>query len=296
MMLLAAIALTGCLAVNASSDHITAGDLAAAIPGLAAPSSEEVVALAPAPGVPRIFHVPELRRLALRLHWEVEPPGDICFERPVSPPDPAKFLEAMRKSLPEAAITIVDYGRQALPEGDIEFPVSGLRTSPSGAFWSGYIQFAGTHRFTLWARVKALVTVSRVIADVDLRPGEAIAAAQVHVETREEFPATAPFPKACEEVAGKWPRAAIRAGVAIAAAMIENPKEVVRGDTVTVDVRDGAAHLELEARAEASGAAGETIPILNPVSHKIFLARVEGKGRVSVSVAVIGPGISKGNQ
>jgi flagella basal body P-ring formation protein FlgA len=72
--------------------------------------------------------------------------------------------------------------------------------------------------------------------------------------------------------------------------MLENPKEVVIGDTVTVEVRNGGAHLELEAQAEGSGAVGETIPVRNPESHRRFLARVEGKGRVSV-----GPAASKVN-
>jgi flagella basal body P-ring formation protein FlgA len=67
--------------------------------------------------------------------------------------------------------------------------------------------------------------------------------------------------------------------------MLENPKAVVRGDTVTVDFRNGATHLELAARAEASGAVGDTIAVLNPDSHKRFLARVEGKGRVSAGSA-----------
>ena len=56
----------------------------------------------------------------------------------------------------------------------------------------------------------------------------------------------------------------------------------MRGETVRVEVSSGGAHLEFEARAQASGSAGETIQILNPASKKLFPARVEGKGRVSV--------------
>jgi len=57
---------------------------------------------------------------------------------------------------------------------------------------------------------------------------------------------------------------------------------VLRGDTVTVEVFNGAAHLELQGLAQGSGAMGDTIAVLNPDSHKQFPARVEGKGRVSV--------------
>jgi flagellar basal body P-ring formation protein FlgA len=144
------------------------------------------------------------------------------------------------------------------------------------------VHYAGTHRFALWARVKVVVAAPRVIATIDLLPGQAIAPSQVSTETREEFPGTTVFLAASVEAVGKWPRTRIRAGTPIRAGMLENPKEVVCGQKVTVEVRNGAAHLELDAQAEASGAVGETIPVRNPESHKRFLARVEGKGRVSV--------------
>jgi flagella basal body P-ring formation protein FlgA len=288
MMLLAALTLTGCLAVNPGSDRITAGDLAGAIPGLIPPDAAAEVALAPAPGVARVFHVPELHRLAQRLHWDVQPSTDLCVERPVSPPDPAKLLEAMHRALPQAAIELLEYGRQPLPAGDLEFPASGLRPANNGGLWTGSVRYAGTRRLSLWVRVKVSVLVPRVVTVVALRAGEAITADAVRVETREEFPGAAASLQSAEEALGKWPRAAIRAGTAIGPAMLESPRDVVRGETVVVDVRNGSAHLELEARAEASGVIGETIPVLNPLSHKRFPARVEGKGKVSVTVPVPG--------
>jgi flagella basal body P-ring formation protein FlgA len=287
MIPLATIVMTGCLAVSAVSDRITAADLAAAIPGLAVPAPDAYVSLAPAPGVQRIFRVPELQRIAIRLQWKVDPSADICMERPLSPPDPARFVEAMQKTLPQAAITILEFGRQSLPAGDIEFPASGLRPGSAGALWTGYVRYAGSRRFPIWARVKAVVTAIRVIATADLRPGQAITPEQVRAETREEFPVAAPFLQSASDAVGKCPRAPIRAGTSILSGMLQNPKDIVRGETVTVDVRNGAAHLELEAQAEASGSVGETIPVVNPTSHKRFLARVESKGRVSVGPAPV---------
>jgi flagella basal body P-ring formation protein FlgA len=282
MMPLAALTVTSCLAVSASSGQILAGDLAAAIPGLTVPAREVPVALAPAPGVQRVFRVAELRRMAEHFGWNGEPDADICVERPVSPPDPARFLAAMRKAMPEAEITVLDYSRQPVPAGEIEFQANGLRPGTAGALWIGYVRYARTRRFSVWARAQVLVPVTRLIAAVDLAPGRAISPEQVRSRTQPEFPPALPVLGSGAEAIGKWPRTAIRAGTAIRAAMLENPKEVVRGDTVTVDVFTGAAHLELEALAEGSGAVGETIAVLNPDSHKRFAARVEGKGRVSV--------------
>lgn len=285
MMPLAALTVTGCLAVSAGSDRILAGDLAAAIPGLTAPAPEIPVAFAPAPGVQRIFRVAELRRMAARFGWTGEPDADVCVERPVTPPDPSRFLAAMRKAMPQAEIALLDYGHQPLPAGEMEFPASGLRPSATDELWTGYVRYAGTRRFPVWARVKVLVSVTRLIATVDLAPGRAITADQVRRETQLESPPSVPLLASPEEAIGKWPRLAIRAGTAMRQGMVENPKEVMRGDKVSVDVLDGNAHLELKALAQGSGAVGETIPVLNPESHRCFQARVEGKGRVSVGLS-----------
>jgi flagella basal body P-ring formation protein FlgA len=287
MMQLAAFAAISCLAVNPGSDQILAGDLAAALPGLIVPAPGIPVALAPSPGVQRVFRAPELRRMAERFGWSGVPDADICVERPVFPPDPARFLAAMRKAMPEAEITLLEYGRQSLPEGELEFPASGVHPGPMGALWSGNVRYAGTHRFSVWARVKILVPVTQLIAVVDLEPGHEIAADQVHAETGPGFPPAVPVLTSGEGAIGKWPRATIHAGTAIRAAMLQDPMAVVRGDTVKLDVSSGAAHLELDVLAEGSGAVGETISVLNLDSHRHIPARVVGKGRVSVGIPAV---------
>jgi flagella basal body P-ring formation protein FlgA len=282
MIPLAAFALAGCLAVSSGADRIVAGDLAPAFPGFAAVAPDTELALAPAPGVTRVFSPPELQRLALRLRLAPAPQTAICVERPVAAPDPSRILTAMHKDIPDARIEILDYSRQPQPEGEIEFPLRGLQSGAGGAMWMGFVHYGSNRRFTIWARVNVLVTIERVLAAGDLRSGQAIAADQVATQTRDEFPALGAFAKSLDEVVGRWPRIAIRAGSAIRLDQLELPKEVVRGDTVQVEVRKGAVRMQVEAQAEASGALHETIPVLNTASKRRFLARVEGKGRVSV--------------
>jgi flagella basal body P-ring formation protein FlgA len=281
---LAAFALAGCLAANAGSDRIVAGDLAPAFPAMAGLPADTPLGLAPAPGVARVFRLPELRMLAARFHLPAAPADEICVERPVSPLEPDRLLQAMQRTLPDARIELLDYSRLPAPQGEIEFPFAGLRAGPAGALWTGSIRFAGSRRFVIWARVKVLVKVRRVLAIGDLHPGKPIAPGQLLATEREEFPAAEAFAASAEEVAGKWPRLLIRAGSAIRFAQLEAAKAVARGDTVVVEVTNGAASLKLEAQAEGSGAAGETILIRNPTSQKRFRARVEAKGLVSVGV------------
>jgi flagella basal body P-ring formation protein FlgA len=264
---------------------ILARDMAPAIPVFASIAPDTALALAPAPGVSRVFSLPELERMALRWGLPAAPETEICVERPVAAPDPAKLLLAMRKEIPEARIEILDYSRHPQPEGEIEFPRRGLQDGAAGALWMGCVHYGSNRRFTIWARVKVLVTVERVLAAGDLRAGQPIAPGQATFQTRDEFPATEPFAKALDQVVGKWPRLLIRAGSAIRLDQLELPKEVARGDTVHVEVRNGGVRMEVDAQAEASGALHETIPVLNTSSKKQFLARVEGKGRVSVDAS-----------
>jgi hypothetical protein len=58
--------------------------------------------------------------------------------------------------------------------------------------------------------------------------------------------------------------------------------DVNRGEMVHVEVHSGAALVAFDAEAQSSGAAGQTITLLNPISKRRFSARVEGKGRASV--------------
>jgi flagella basal body P-ring formation protein FlgA len=276
------LAVSACLAISPGSDRILIRDLAGAFPGLESVAPDLAVALAPAPGVERVFRLPELRRLAARFNLPVSPASEVCVARPVSPPDPALFLAAMRKELPQAAIEIEDYSRQPLPAGDLTFPAASLRHAPRETLWIGYVRYAGDRRFTVWARIKLSIAVERVVAAADLAPNRPIDATQLRLETRDESFAAGVIPKSIDEVAGKWPRVAIRAGSSIRAVELQVPPDVVRGETVHVAARDGGALVSLEARAEASGSRGDMIPVSNPASHRRFRARVEGSGRVSV--------------
>ena len=287
MIPLAAFTLAGCLAVGAASDHIVAGDLAAGFPEWAAVPAETPLALAPAPGVQRVFRVLELRRLAERWRLSPVPDREVCVTRPVAALTAGQMLAAMQNAVQNAAqkemsaahIELLDFSRQPAPAGELTFPVSGLRQGPAGGYWSGYVSYGGNHRFTLWARVKLTVAAARVVAAQDLKPGMALNAAQLRVETREAVPA-AGFVIAIEEVAGKVLRRSIRAGTALRAEWLAPAKVVLRGETVRVEAVRGGARLEMEGVAEGSGAMGEIIPILNPVSQRRFPARVEAKGRV----------------
>jgi flagella basal body P-ring formation protein FlgA len=281
MILPVAFLLAGCLAVNSASDQVTTADLAPGFPGMDKLDAGIALALAPAPGVTRIFRLAELKRWAERFHL-TPPAAEICVQRPMAPLDPEKAMAAMHASLPEAQISVLEWSRARVPLGEIAFPTSQLRTDPAGQWWTGYVRYGGVHQFAIWARVSVRMTAERVVALRDLPPGQPIPADAIETQTRETISGTADFALSMDQVADKLPRALIRAGTPVQIHQLAPPVDIVRGDTVQVDAESGAAHLEFEARAEGSGATGEMIPLRNPVSHRRFMARVTGKGRALV--------------
>ena len=280
MIVLPILALAPCLILPADAERITAGDLAAASPAFANLAADTVLGFAPAPGVMRRWSAAELRRLAGRLGASPLPTEEICVERPVAALDPARLTAALQAALPEAEIRILDFSRQAVPEGILEFPRSGLRRSGGGTVWNGFVRYGGGRRFAVWAKVEVRAHQPVVVAAVDLRPGQPVAADQIRLEQRAGFPASG-YVETIESVVGLEPRRTIRAGSPVPTTALASPPQVRPGDTVRVTVESGATRLELDAQAEGAAAAGQRVALRNPVSHRLFFAQVEGKGRAS---------------
>jgi flagella basal body P-ring formation protein FlgA len=283
MTSLASLALAACFTLPPGAATITAGDLR--LEGI---DPATVLSLAPAPGVKRVFHFSELARIADRFPGAAVAADDACVERSMAPLDPVKLLAAMQAQYPDARIVISEFSRQLAPPGEIEFRRNGLRNNTvAGATWFGAVRYAPNAAFTIWAKVNLTIRAPRVVAASDLAPGQPIAASQVAIEVRDEFPSTAPFAESLEETVGRYPRIAIRKGSPIPRLALEAMHDVRQGDIVEVDVFSGAAHLRFQARAESSGAVGESIGVRNPDSLRRFIARIESKGKVSVDARAI---------
>lgn len=60
------------------------------------------------------------------------------------------------------------------------------------------------------------------------------------------------------------------------------PRDVERGDVVSVEVSSGAALIKLDARAESGGNQGEAVVVRNPTTKTCFSALVAGRGKVTL--------------
>ncbi|MBI3472517.1 MAG: flagellar basal body P-ring formation protein FlgA [Candidatus Solibacter usitatus] len=270
-----------------SGPRLLGSDLAQALPELAALPGDLFVGYSPAPGLRRILRAPELERIARPHGVDVPPRAQACFEWPLASLAPERLLEAMRTALerPEAKIEILDYDHHPMPSGPVIFPRSSLAPQPftsNGVVWRGYVQYAENRRAQTWAMVRISARATRVVAAQLLRNGEPIRADQVKLETTDAPAFDSQAAETLAEVIGKVPRRTLATGSIVERNLLGPAREIAKGESVKVDVKNGAVRFQMEGRAESSGHRGEIIQVRNLSSGKNFRARVEGPGRVSV--------------
>ena len=271
-------------------DQILGSHLAITLPEFRAIPAELPLGNLPPAGSHRTLHAAELQSLAKRYGIELANAHDVCFEFPMEALNRSRVLEAMRASLDgagaDADITLAEVSLNPVPRGRIEFPREklGVPASPAqrdAVLWRGEVVYGGEHRFPIWARVRIQVNCERLVAAETLRPGQTVEANQMRQESGKCFPAPRTALDA-EHAAGMVVLRAIAAGAEIRPESLGLPNQVNRGDEVEVEVRSGAARLAFTGKAESSGRNGDLVAVRNPSSNRVFRARVDGKGKVTV--------------
>lgn len=265
-----------CLPVD--GPKLLAKHFAVAMPEFAQLPADTEVGYSPLPGVIRSVRADELQRIAAKHGITLTDPAAVCFEWRMAPVDPARVTDAMRKSLPaEARLEVLEVSRGAVPAGEIEFPLSMLKSG----LWRGYIRYGANGRYDVWARVRASLTQTRVVAAVALKTGERISADQLRVEQVESTPEDG-FVTRIEDAVGFAPKRPFVAGSSLLARMLESATTVQKGDTVRLRSIAGAAQVTIEVHAQGAGRVGDFIPVKNPASGRVLRARVEKAGEVTV--------------
>jgi flagella basal body P-ring formation protein FlgA len=288
LFFMAVLSRAACLPVE--SDRVLARDIAAAVPEFAKISPDELITYAPLPGVKRLLTRGELVRIGRRLGMEISAGPDLCVEYPTAPLDREMLMAALRHGLArrDAEIDLIDSSQYAAPSGTLVFPREGLSvfsklTAESPVIWRGYVSFAGTKRFPIWARVRLAVRSEQLVAAMAIRAGETLRAEQVRTETVKQFAFLDQPAVTLDAAIGRVARRTIAAGSAITSEVLQAPNAVNRGDEVAVRVTAGVTQLSLAVRAESSGGIGDVVYLKNPVSGKLFRGVVEGKDQVSVT-------------
>ena len=279
-----------CLATG--GDALTAGDLARALPVFARLPAATVLGWAPAPGLRRVLDGPELGRLAAK-HALALPgvPPRLCVTQPAQPLDEAALAAALNRAGDgDWRIQIEAWPRASLPVsssdgGTLHFDRRALPRLPRSraivpVLWRGTLE-AGHRRYPVWARVLLSVERTRLEARVRIPAGELIPAGAVALVTVPEYPL---WPIACQQAvqtSGQQARRTLAQGDVITPRDLTPAPAVRRGDPLAVDAGAGAAHLQIQALAEAPARTGQIILVKNPLNGRRFPARVTSPGHAA---------------
>jgi flagella basal body P-ring formation protein FlgA len=283
------ILLAGATCSPITGDRILVSDIVKSVPALSALPADTMVGYAPVPGARRIFRPDELVRFAKLHGLSMDVPRSACVEWPTRSLSDEQILGAMRRTpeLQSARIEIIDRSRSKAPAGEIQFPKQTLQRPATSSvtepvMWRGFITYAPNKRFPIWAKVRIAVSMTRVVATHPITAGDTILASKIRLETADEFPFTEGPARSADDVVDRVSRRSITEGSPISRLALAQPFAIAKGDTITVEAKNGAAHISIEGKAESAGRAGEMISVRNVTSGKIFRARVDGKGKASV--------------
>jgi len=269
-----------------TADWIYGRDLVAADPSFAGLPPELPVSYSPVPGLERVFHPGELRRLAEAHHLSsAQVKENICFAWPLAPLTRERITTSIEQTLSgrHPRIEVVDWSLAPTPGGDLIFPLSGLSAlSDKPVIWKGYVAYAGTRRFSTWANVRVAIREPHLISSVPLRVGDSVSVAEVKTEIYEGPLLREKALASPDQLAGLRARRDIPAGSALFEDEFEAAKEVERNEIVTVLIEAGSAHIETQGVAIWAGRRGDIISVRNPKTGRVYRARVEQKGMVRV--------------
>lgn len=280
----AAVSAGNCIGVD--SDRILASHLAERIPAFAGVPPDLQLGFAANPGLRRVFEAAELERILAARGVTAAIDSRVCFEWKLNPLDSEALGAAMTASLAAvygaaSRVEVIEFSKAPAPEGEMIFPLTTLPSRITGApaIWRGHVRYSGNRRFDVWARVRIHVPCMHVVATEPLPSATPIAGNQIHAEACDGIPDRNAV-LSTDEVIGRVPRRHIPAGGRVLRPILDRAMDVARGELVRVEVRTGAARIEMEGKAETAGRVGDRIPIRNSSSGRVFRGLVTAPGRV----------------
>lgn len=299
--LLAGILLIPCIAratvaprsvVTIDRSSVTLGDL---FSGLGARAGK-VIGPAPAPGRRIEVQAPQLGAIARQfgVPWHLSAavgrPDVVILRQGRAMPRKA-VTTALQAPLAAAGAPV----HAAISITPAELPMIPPHASPhvvplnvsydasSGQFTALLLISAGTMRSTQ-VRISGYAEPSRlaVVAAHALTPGEVITRKDVALRRVPVHALTAHAPGGIRDVVGLEAKRAVAAGAPLNTKYLGHPRLVARGARVQLDLTVPGLTVSAQGIALGAGAAGAVVPVLNPASHLVVQAIVDGPDHAHV--------------
>jgi flagella basal body P-ring formation protein FlgA len=292
MIFVAVAGMTRAACVAVTSANIMVRDLAAAVPQFQALGSEAIVGLAPYPGIVRLLSSHDVFIIG-RHFGVVFPPGEaapsVCVERVVRRLSVEEVRAALLSALAiaDVQLEILEVSNHLVPPGQLAFQSTSLNKPPGNnpqipVIWPGKLLYDDQRSFGVWAKVKISVEREMFLARETIPKYGVIRADQIVSTRLRQFPPVQPSPIFPLVIVGRVARRTLPAGQPIFAEALDDPQDVLRGETVHVQSINGGASIRFDAIAQSSGQKGETIMVHNPSSGIAFHALIEGRKQVVV--------------
>ncbi len=279
--------------IGVDGNQIVAGDVAKIDPAFASLSPDLPFSYAPMPGSRRIIPASEIAKWGATAGVEARDSDSICFERLSRSLSSADVTAAIKQAFPKidfVQIDVLEVCKCSAPSGVLKFSPEGASAPPPGhadvpVIWRGEIIPESGPAYPVWARVRVLAKSVGVRARQSLRTRDVLKAEALEQVELIDSPLRLRQPDCPANYVGKIVNRDIRAGAYLDPSFITPPPDVSRGSTVTVEVVNGATRLELKARAETAGSAGDTVLVTNPSGLRRFRAVVTGPGLVQIALS-----------
>jgi flagella basal body P-ring formation protein FlgA len=289
LMLVSSLHAAGCISIE--GDEIRGRDLAHGDLAFAALNPELYVSYAPAIGNQRAIAPQELAAVARANGISYTPHGSVCFVRSsftlTAADAAAKIRDAFGTRGGGVQVDVLEVCKCSLPAGTLQFSLRGASLPPLGhsdtpSLWRGQLISKSGMSYPVWVRARVLAKLTLVRAKENIRPQAIIERNQVEEVVATESPLRFTGTQSAAEYIGKLATRSILEGYYLDPQIVRVPPDIIRGEVVKVDVIDGPTHLQLDARAETSGKAGDRVTLINPSGLHKFQATISGPGRAQI--------------
>ncbi|MDE2583029.1 MAG: flagellar basal body P-ring formation protein FlgA [Rhodospirillales bacterium] len=248
----------------------------------------------PAPGGRIVVAAAQLAYIARRydVDWRPASSGDrAVLAWPGRPLARAEVLPALAEALhgagagTHARIIIDRFDPPLVPVAPKPTPVvSALAYDAGSGRFSAVLMLsgAGIDPISVPVAGRAEATVELPVAATRLPAGTVLAAGDLRQVRRLRSAVPAGAVVQADEAVGQQLRQMVPAGAPFLRNMLRAPRLVRRGAAVLIRLDRPGLALTASGRALDSGAAGDRVRVLNPVSHAVLEARVAGPGLVRV--------------
>jgi flagella basal body P-ring formation protein FlgA len=281
----AALATSG-QCIEVAGARIRAGDIASSVPELSNIPPDTEIGISPLPGAVRHLRAIELSRV---LGSPVA--GEVCVVRRMRPLTVDEITAAMRSRIPDpnVRLSVVDYSHSPVPPGAVEFSLSGLSpgTSPLSAtpvMWRGRVRYDAGRTATVWARVQISVASRVLVARRQMRPGEAVTAADVEEKTIDYSSLSPPQAVDLDTLTNSETSRDIAPGAVIERSMLRSRAAIRKGDTIRVAVKSPGAELRFDAAVASSARIGDRVLVRNPLNGRMVSAVVRSSGEAVIDL------------